>query len=217
MSTAIFKNYPKIEDLKKLLVAYYYQHWIAGATVARVKQTSFNILKLIKFSASISDISTEMQKNLERYSTTKTFKEELEGSWVYGRKWDRAILLLVEYFSSDDSKQNYISIGNKLHLEHILPQNPDDKSGWKSIFSAEECEKWTNSLANLTLLSMRKNIQAQNYSYDKKMEAYQDEDNVVTSFLITQDVIKCGKWDIEELEKRDEYLHSRVMDKLDLF
>jgi len=217
MSTALFTSYSEIEGLKKLLVAYYYQNWVAGATVARIKQTSFNILKLIKSGASISDISTEMRESLKKYSTTKTFKEELEGSWVYGRKWDRAILLLVEYFKTEDSKQSYISIGSKLHLEHILPQNPNNESDWKSIFSIEEREKWTNSLANLTLLSMRKNIQAQNHSYDKKLDAYQNKDNVVTPFLITQDIIKCGKWDIEELEKRNEYLHSRVMEKLDVF
>ncbi|SEA41531.1 Protein of unknown function, partial [Desulfuromusa kysingii] len=62
-----------------------------------------------------------------------------------------------------------------------------------------------------------KNIQAQNYSYEKKMEAYQDKDNVVTPFLITQYIIKCGKWDIEELEKRGKHLHNRIMDKLDIF
>ncbi len=56
MSTALFTNYPKIEELKELLVAYYYQNWIAGATVARIKQTSFNVLKLIKSNAPISDI-----------------------------------------------------------------------------------------------------------------------------------------------------------------
>ena len=64
---------------------------------------------------------------------------------------------------------------------------------------------------------MRKNIQAHNYSYVKKMEAYQDKDNVVTPFLITQDVIKCGKWDTEELEKREKSLSFRIMGKLDIF
>jgi len=215
LSTALFTNYPRIEELKKLLVAYYYQNWIAGATVARIKQTSFNILKIIKAGKPIADISQEMTDSLKKYSTTKTFKEEIEGNWVYGRKWDRAILLLVEYFSSDNSKQSYIPIGSKLHLEHVLPQTPNED--WKKLFNSEEREEWTNSLANLTLLSMRKNIQAQNFSYSKKVEAYQDKDNVVSPFLITQYIIKCGKWDVAELEKRKEYLLSRIMDKLDVF
>lgn len=215
LSTALFTNYPHIEELKKLLVAYYYQNWIAGATVARIKQTSFNILKIIKAGKPVADISQEMTDSLKKYSTTKTFKEEIEGSWVYGRKWDRAVLLLIEYFSSDNSKQSYISIGSKLHLEHVLPQTPNND--WKKLFNSEEREEWTNSLANLTLLSMRKNIQAQNYSYSKKVEAYQDKDNVVSPFLITQYIIKCGKWDVSELEKREEYLLSRIMNKLDIF
>lgn len=214
LSTALFLNYPHISELKKILVAYYYQNWIAGATVARVKQTSFNILKHIKAGSQISEISAEMKASLKKYSTTKTFKEEIDSSWVYGRKWDRAILLLVEYFYNDDSKQNYIPIGSKLHLEHILPQTPS--KDWEIIFNQEEREIWTDSLANLTLLSMRKNIQAKNYSYIKKMEAYKDKDNVESSFLITKHIMECGKWDVEELEKRNEHLYSKIMDKLDI-
>lgn len=42
LSTAIFLGYSEIPELKKILVAYYYQNWIAGATVARIKQTSYN-------------------------------------------------------------------------------------------------------------------------------------------------------------------------------
>ena len=215
LSTANFKNYPETEELKKLLVAYYYQNWVAGATVARIKQTSFNILKLIKSGSSIEKVSIEIQESLKMYSTTKTFKEELGGSRVYGRKWDKAILLLVEYFSTDDSKQSFIPIGSKLHLEHVLPQKPNED--WKGIFTKGESDKWVDSLANLTLLSMRKNIQAKNYSFAKKIKAYQNLDNVVSPFLITQNIIGRNKWDVEELEKRTEYLNSRLMDKLDIF
>jgi len=215
LSTAYFSNYSHMNELKELLVAYYYQNWIAGATVARIKQTSFNILKLVKLDSSINEISKEMQDNLKRYSTTKTFKEEIGSSWVYGRKWDRAVLLLIEYFSSDDSKQNYIPIKSTLHLEHILPQTPTDE--WKEIFNEEERESWTDSLANLTLLSMRKNIQAQNFSFDKKKKAYQNKDNVETSFLLTRDVISKSEWTIPQLEERRELLTDSLMRKLDLF
>lgn len=215
LSTALFTDYQNIAELKKILVAYYYQNWIAGAAVTRIKQTSFNILKLIKANKPISDISSEMSDSLKKYSTTKTFKEEVEGSWAYGRKWDRAILLLIEYFSSDDSKHSYIPIGNKLHLEHVLPQTPT--ADWKNIFIDEELEKWTDSLANLTLLSMKKNIQAKNNSFSEKIATYQDKNNVTSSFLITQYIINRPKWDSEELEKRKKLLCSKIMDKLDLF
>lgn len=154
LSTAIFSNYNQIKDLKKLLVAYYYQNWIAGATVARIKQTSLNVLKLIKENKPIHEIKEALNSNLKKYKTTKTFKDEIEGSYVYGRKWDRALLLLIEYFSKDDETPKYIHINNKLHLEHILPQSPTLE--WKRIFDEDEIEGWTHALANLTLLAMRK-------------------------------------------------------------
>jgi len=215
LTTAIFIDYKDIEKLKELLVAYYYQNWISGATVARIKQTSFNILKLVKENKSIVDIKQEMKSNLDKYSTTKTFKDEIIGSRVYGRKWDRAILLLIEYFSNDSETPTFQSINGKLHLEHILPQTTIDY--WKNIFTEEDIEIWTNALANLTLLSMRKNIQAQNFSFDEKKDIYRHKDNFITSFSITQDILSYSKWTVNELEDRKEKLLIKINGKIDIF
>jgi len=200
--SAIFIDYKEIEELKKVLVAYYYQNWISGATVARIKQTSFNILKAVKANKSIKDIKSEMKLNLDKYGTTKTFNDGIIGSSVYGRKWDRAILLLIEYFSTDSEYPTFQPINSKLHLEHVLPQTATDY--WKKIINDEDRELWTNALANLTLLSMRKNIQAKNYSFNKKKVAYQDKDNVVSSFKITQDILTYSQWTLKELKDREE-------------
>jgi uncharacterized protein with ParB-like and HNH nuclease domain len=216
LATAIFTEYEDIEELKALLVAYYYQNWTAGATVARIKQTSFNILKAVKSKKTITEIKEEMKSNLNKYSTTKTFKEEIVGSWVYDRKWCKPILLLIEYFSDDSQNPTFIPISNKLHLEHILPQEPK-KYGWNKDFDPDELATWTDSLANLTLLSMKKNIQAQNYNFDKKKEVYQNKNKVVTSFKITQKVLENSKWEVEELENRKEQLIEKINEKIDLF
>jgi len=215
LTSAIYENYEHFGKLKELLVAYYYQNWIAGATVARIKQTSLNILKHIKNKSSIEVIISELKSNLDKYSTTKIFKEVIEGSSIYGRKWDRAILLLVEYFSSDDNKQNFIHLGSKLHLEHILPQTLNEN--WKEIFTSEEIEKWTNSISNLTLLSLRKNVQASNKSFNEKKIAYENKDNVVSSFIITQDILKEINWNTTALEKRQKRILDRIYEKILLF
>jgi uncharacterized protein with ParB-like and HNH nuclease domain len=70
ITTAIFENYQDIQELTRLLVAYFYQNWVAGKTVARIKQTSFNLLKLIKSKSSIEKIKEELKNNLEYYGTT---------------------------------------------------------------------------------------------------------------------------------------------------
>lgn len=48
-----------------------------------------------------------------------------------------------------------------LSVEHVLPQNPYEGSEWLSMFPGqEERASWTNRLANLVLLTVRKNSQA---------------------------------------------------------
>ena len=217
LSTALFGKYPHCDELKSLLLAYYYQNWIAGATVARIKQTSFNILKLVNDKQSIDEIKLEMKENLEYYGTTKTFKEELQSNYVYGRKWSRPILLLVDYFSSEGDEANFIHLERKLQLEHVLPQNPEEGSSWTKDFNELESQEWTDSLANLTLLSLKKNVQASNHSFEEKVAIYTDKDNVITRFLITQDIAKCEEWGVPELKERKGHLLKRIMAKLDLF
>lgn len=56
LSTASFLNYSDFEQLKKYLVAYYFQNWIAGATIARIKQTSLNIISEIKKKSPVEKI-----------------------------------------------------------------------------------------------------------------------------------------------------------------
>ena len=214
--TAKFTNYKEFDILLKYLVGYYYQNWIAGATVARIKQTSFNILKAVKDNKNVDEIKAIINENLKYNSTTKNCENELKGRNIYGRKWDKPILLLVEYFSTDSQNQAFIPITSQLHLEHVLPQEPKEYA-WDKIFTKDEIDKWTNSLANLTLLSMRKNIQALNYDFEKKKKAYQNSDNVISSFVITQDIINGQKWDIEILEKREKKLLHKINEVLDIF
>ena len=64
---------------------------------------------------------------------------------------------------------------------------------------------------------MRKNIQALNYDFEKKKKAYQNSDNVISSFVITQDIINGQKWDIEILEKREKKLLHKINEVLDIF
>jgi uncharacterized protein with ParB-like and HNH nuclease domain len=216
LTTALFVKYPQMEELKKILVAYYYQNWIAGATVARIKQTSFKILKLVKNKENIEKIKDEIRNNLKRYNTTQTFREELQGPEAYYRKWAKPVLLMVEYFMDDAEVPSFIPMTKKLQLEHILPQNPSKY--WKEIFTDEEIEKWKNSLANLTLLALRKNVQASNDSFEIKKEIYKNKkEDVITSFKLTQEILDYSKWDESALKNRKEKLFNRINQKIDIF
>jgi len=206
LTTAKYRGYESFDELLKLLVAYYYQNWIIGATVARIKQPSFNVLKSLKKNDSIQVIEKILTENLDKYGTTNEYKKVLNGSYVYGLKWTKPVLLILEYFTKDSSNQSFISLDKKIEVEHILPITIDERYGWQNIFTEEERKLCTNTLGNLTLLSKRKNIQAKNYSFLMKKEAYGTKDNLITSLKLTSDISKNEKWTKIEIEKRQKSL-----------
>jgi uncharacterized protein with ParB-like and HNH nuclease domain len=215
IATAKYVKYEKYNELLKILVAYYYQNWISGATIARIKQTSFNIIKLVKEKTSIEGIKQECNRNLNNYKTTESYKSELQGN-IYDRGWDKPLLLLIEYFSKDNSEMNFIRLSNTLQIEHILPQKPEDKE-WEELFDKEERNTLTDCIGNLTLLSGRKNIQASNRIFSLKKETYKLKDGVTTSFVITQKISEHSVWDKNAVGNRKKELIDFIEKHLDIF
>ena len=217
LASAKFVKYKDFDKLIKYLMAYYYQNWIAGKTVANIKQTSFNIIKSIKKDDNIDEIVKLMQENLKKYETTNVFENELNINNHYERNWAKPLLILVEYFWTDsqNEQQSFIPLSSKLHLEHILPQTTNEF--WNNIFTIEQREIWTNSLANLVLLSLRKNIQAQNYDFNSKKEAYFNNDNVATSFHTTRDIKEICEWNEKELKLRKDKLVNKINEIISIF
>ncbi|GAA9867923.1 hypothetical protein VN0644_02200 [Helicobacter pylori] len=138
----------EIEDLKELLVKFYYQDWVAGQTKSTREQTCCNIINALKEKQSVERIASVVKKYLNDKNITQRFKENLQDSNLYtkfyfagksGKKnsWVKPVLILVEYFMSDDANPAYIKMDDDLHVERILPQNPDPSSQWVKDFSEE--------------------------------------------------------------------------------
>ncbi|STO83431.1 Protein of uncharacterised function (DUF1524) [Helicobacter pylori] len=117
---------------------------------------------------------------------------------------------------SDNANPAYIQMDDDLHVERILPENPDPSSQWVKDFSEEERGLYTHSLANLTLLGGTKNAQASNLDFKEKKEIYMGKtimlDNkktfrVMTCYDMTKnDVCRYTEWTPKSLEKRKEEL-----------
>ncbi|GAA7376970.1 hypothetical protein MM0344_04280 [Helicobacter pylori] len=222
----------EIEALKELLVKFYYQDWVAGQTKGTCSQTCCNIINALKEKKSVEHTASIVKKYLNDKNITQRFKENLQDSNLYtkfyfingksGKKnsWLKPILILVEYFMSDNANPAYIKMDDDLHVERILPQNPDPSSQWVKDFSEEERELYTHSLANLTLLGGKKNTkalsQALNQDFKEKKEIYMGKpvalDNkktfrVMTCYDMTKnDVCRYTEWTPKSLEKRKEEL-----------
>ncbi|MXY46128.1 MAG: HNH endonuclease [Chloroflexi bacterium] len=99
-----------------------------------------------------------------------------------------------------------ISEFNKVTVEHVLPQNPTADSEWVKAFSnPDEREEWTHRLANLVLLSHKKNSRARNFEFTRKKTEYFRRHGI-PSFALTSQVIDKDEWSPALLERRQHYL-----------
>ncbi|WP_208357941.1 DUF262 domain-containing protein [Helicobacter pylori] len=225
LCTSILHHYSDqdIEALKELLVKFYYQNWVAEQTEPK-KQTNCNIIKALKEKQSVENIASIVKEYLDddNNKITQNFREKLKDDHLYEKhkrasknSWLRPILILVEYFISDDPRPKRIE-KDDYHIEHILPQNPDLSSQWVKDFSEEERGLYTHSLANLTLLGGTKNAQASNLDFKDKKKIYMGEEiklnkkkpfKVMTCYKMTIDIAhKYTEWTPKSLEKRKEEL-----------
>ncbi len=233
LCASILHNYSQseIEALKELLVKFYYQHWVAKKPKDQKEQTCCNIINALKEKKNIDDIISIARNNLNTYSVTQHFKENLRDSLVYkkqstGNPYIKSILILVEYFMSDDPKPKRIQMDKNLHVEHILPQNPTLSSQWAKDFSEEEREHYTHSLANLTLLGGKRNTEASNLDFQDKKKIYMGEEirlnkkkpfRVMTCYKMAIDIAHhYTEWTPKSLEKREKDLMSIIESVLTL-
>ncbi|WP_154465467.1 DUF262 domain-containing protein [Helicobacter pylori] len=220
-----------IEALKELLVKFYYQNWVAEQKEPK-KQTNCNIIKALKEKKNIDDIISIVKQYLDENKITQNFREKLKDDHLYEKhkkssknSWLRPILILVEYFVSDDPRPKRIQT-NDFHVEHILPQKPTLSSQWAKDFSEEERERYTHSLANLTLLGGEKNTKASNLDFKDKKKIYMGEGiklnkkkpfRVMTCYDTTKDIVhRYTEWTPKSLEKREKDLMGIIENVLTL-
>ncbi|WP_154569338.1 DUF262 domain-containing protein [Helicobacter pylori] len=234
LCTSILHHYSDqdIEALKELLVKFYYQNWVAEQKEPK-KQTNCNIIKALKEKKNIDDIISIVKQYLDKNKITQNFREKLKDDHLYEKhkkssknSWLRPILILVEYFMSDDPKPKRIQMDKNLHVEHILPQKPTLSSQWAKDFSEEERERYAHSLANLTLLGGKKNEEASNLDFKDKKKIYMGEEislskkrpfRVITCYKMTIDIAHhYTEWTPKSLEKREKDLMSIIESALTL-
>jgi hypothetical protein len=95
-------------------------------------------------------------------------------------------------------------------VEHVLPQNPSDGSHWLDDFDEAAREQWTHRLANLVLLSRRRNTQASNRPFDEKKSTYFQTKDGSSPFLITTQVLNEPSWTPPVLAARQDVLLQKL-------
>ncbi|MCA0401980.1 MAG: DUF262 domain-containing HNH endonuclease family protein [Proteobacteria bacterium] len=96
-------------------------------------------------------------------------------------------------------------------VEHVLPQTPNAASQWLQDFPDEAIRNsWTHKLANLVLLTLRKNTQASNWDFSVKKDRYFSGSGGVSPFVITTQVLGEKAWTPAVLEARQKALLTKL-------
>lgn len=169
--------------------------WIAQLSPTERIENMNRILKIID-SAQSED--TVLSRN-DLFSVDQTMLIMMLNNEVYGRRFARYVLLKYEYFVSDHTV--HLSDYKNISVEHVLPQNPSHGSEWLRVFSNEDREVWTDRLANLVLISKRKNASLSNLDFSDKKERYlKSRIDIFTGSKIF--IHQNSEWNIGVLETR---------------
>lgn len=216
LATAIHKGYRDFEPLALELRRLYYGYWVAGYTVTKVKQLSFNIIGWVKSGEPFQNIRQRIAEKMEQDEVGRYMREALNKN-AHGERWAKALLILLEYYSVDDSKPVYINYwDNKLHVEHVLPMAWSSNPAWTKVWDESSANHWVNKLGNLTLLTGKKNIAASNDSFEKKKITYKKAHGGLTAFEITKEIAALPQWTEREVKERQQQLRKEVLDLLRL-
>ncbi|MCM3392587.1 DUF262 domain-containing protein [Cytobacillus oceanisediminis] len=189
------------EFLKKLEFKFV-GDWILQFTSTQRIDNMNKILKQIE----LASTTNEVLGNSELFFVDKPALRDILDKNIYGRRFARYILLKYEYLESDNTV--HLADYKTISVEHILPQSPNSASNWAKDFNLEQRQLWTHKLANLVLISKRKNASLSNLDFEKKRKKYLEKRIDVFAgskvFILTTD-----KW-------TPTLLHARQKKMLDL-
>jgi len=176
--------------------------WIVQLTPTQRIENLNDILKAI----TKADTTEKILNNESLFAVdTNELCKRLSGD-IYGRRFTRYILLKYEYLLGDNTV--HLSNYKTISVEHVLPQNPNDNSNWKKTFTEEQIDYWKHKIANLVLISKRKNSSLANLDFSEKKERYlKGRMDVFPSNKIFQNYTD---WSVDILEKRQKEMVSKL-------
>jgi uncharacterized protein with ParB-like and HNH nuclease domain/predicted transport protein len=224
---ALHNEYADYKRLEKALLRFYYLYWIAGKTLTKVKQISFNTIKWVKEKKNISEIEDELNWKIDKDNIFKLATASLESPNTYNTPWIKPLLLMIEY-NQTDRDIGFVELSKDIHIEHVLPLSFEKFKKWTDEFTDKFAKEWINRPGNLTLLGGAKNIEASNNIFEDKIKIYRgrglygEKDTKITAFTITQKIVNdydsnkySKKWNENAILDRWSWFQKEVEKLLD--
>ena len=94
-----------------------------------------------------------------------------------------------------------------LTIEHVLPQTVKLGSNWEKLWpDPDQRKEWVHRIANLVVLTKKRNSKAQNFDFEKKKTAYFAGTHGVSSCSLTTQVLQTDQWTPGVVEQRQKNL-----------
>ena len=216
LATAINVDYSNVSDLAQELLRLYYLNWISGHNSANIKDISIKVLKLVKDNKPLSQIISLAEEKIRNEDLERQAFENLNKD-VYVDKpknWLRAVLRLIEYDLYDDSGTGYIEqVGeDSPSIDHILPEAWRSVHYWSEQWNESDANQFLYKLGNMTLISSSKNDKISNHDFKSKKRHYEGTigDSKATRYKINDYITKLQNWNLENLQKRQEWMIDRL-------
>ena len=193
---------PFIRDLERLAYGLFLRRANVNSRINRYAE----VLQAIETDADLSADSSPLQLNpKEKNDVLKALNGQIYDQERVSRVGKPLLLRLDSALADEGAAYNHPIIT----IEHVLPQNPAQGSEWETNFSEDDRSEWTGKLANLVLLSRRKNSEASNYDFELKKQKYFQRGNVAP-FALTSEVLVESEWTPVVLKRRQEDLIARM-------
>jgi hypothetical protein len=140
--------------------------WVNGESPTRRIEGVNKIIQTIETHSDVNSLENSEAFNFD----INLFLQSLQSD-IYGRAFAKPLLLLLDFIYNDNNTNKWSGF-TQISVEHILPQNPEEKSKWCIDFSEEERLQWTHKLGNLCLIGRKKNTSLGILDYEDKKERY---------------------------------------------
>ena len=219
----VFDKYPN-EDFTELLN--FIENWFIRRSLTDYPATNkldnlfLDLIKVLQEKKHYSfETIKQFMTQAKYYMDDEEFRKFLIEKPLYDINAGAIRYLLLKLEKSKRTRENDISFikrkGNNFvwSVEHILPQNPKEKSDWIENFSKEDIKDYLHRLGNLTITQYNSNLS--NKDFSKKLiegdGAYMSKNIKINSYIFDNSL---QKWTKEDIKKRGKILADEIIELL---
>ncbi|WP_395319215.1 DUF262 domain-containing protein [Fructilactobacillus frigidiflavus] len=160
-----------------------------------------------QLSLSLSN-GTSIEEIIEKLNESKISDDEFKDLLIkYNAEGNLDVVrFILRRFEYEDDHAKGLLGNDKVHVEHIMPQNPKKFSDWGFESKDEDFDEYLWSLGNLVLLDSEKNTKIQNNDFSAKKNEYKK-----SSLKQIENVCEYSSWNKENINERTRKIADRAL------